>query len=135
MGQQPRVGVGVIIRKDKKILLLKRKNAHGDGDWAFIGGHLEFGESVEECARREVKEECGLELGKISLGPYTNDIFIKEDKHYLTVFAIADHSSGEPVNLEPEKCEELRWFSWDQLPENLFVPVRNLKQTGFDPFR
>lgn len=135
MATHPRVGVGVIIRKDGEVLLLKRKNAHGDGDWAFVGGHLEFGETIEQCARREVKEECGLKITSIKKGPYTNDVFHKEGKHYVTVFAIADYEGGEVVNLEPDKCEELKWHAWDELPENLFIPIKNLRKTGFDPFK
>lgn len=130
----PRVGVGVIIRNNGKVLLLKRKGSHGEGSWAFIGGHLEFGETVEECARRETLEEIGLKLEKVELGPYTQDIFEKEGKHYITLFAITDYNGEKYENLEPEKCTALEWFGWDELPENLFIPVKHLKESGFDPF-
>ena len=62
MTKFPKVGVGTIIKSKDKVLLLKRKNAHGDGTWAFIGGHLEFNESPEECARREVLEEINIRI-------------------------------------------------------------------------
>lgn len=68
MNERPKVGIGVIVRKEGKVLLGKRKNSHGAGSWAFPGGHLEYGESWEECARREVKEETGIaikNMGKV----------------------------------------------------------------------
>ena len=62
---RPKVGVGVIVIKDGKILLGKRKGPHGGGFWAFPGGHLEFNESLEDCARREVLEETGISIKNI----------------------------------------------------------------------
>jgi len=62
---RPGVGVGVIIVKDNKVLLGKRKNAHGEGDWAFPGGHLEMNETWEDCVKREVMEETGIEIKNI----------------------------------------------------------------------
>ena len=46
--ERPKVGVGVMVFKDGKILLAKRKGSHGAGEYAFPGGHLEFGESFEQ---------------------------------------------------------------------------------------
>lgn len=79
---RPKVGVAVIIRKDNKILLGKRIGSHGAGTWAFPGGHLEFGETPEQCAQREVFEETGLLLENFLRHGYTNDIFNVENKHY-----------------------------------------------------
>ena len=56
MEQRPKIGVGVIVNKDNKVLLLQRKNAHGEGTWCFPGGHLEFNEEIEDCVKREVEE-------------------------------------------------------------------------------
>ena len=49
---KPKVGMGIMILKDGKILLGKRKNSHGSGEYAFPGGHLEYMESFEGCAKR-----------------------------------------------------------------------------------
>lgn len=62
---QDKVGVGVMVLKDGKVLLSKRKGSHGSGEYAFPSGHLEYMEGFEECARRETKEECGIEIQNI----------------------------------------------------------------------
>jgi len=131
MGKRPYIGVAVIVVKDNRILLGKRKNAHGAGTWAFPGGHLEFGESVEDCARREVFEEAGICIAAPRCGSYTNDIFSEEDKHYVTLFVLADWESGEPQVKEPEKCEHWEWFAWPPSAEPLFLPIRNLIKQRF----
>ena len=89
----PRIGVGVLVFREGKILLGKRKNSHGAETWQAPGGHLEFGESIEDCAKREVLEETGLRISELKKGPYTNDFFKSSDetqnKHYVTLFILA----------------------------------------------
>lgn len=126
--ERPRIGVGVLIIDDNKILLGQRKNAHGQGSWAPPGGHLEGGESWEGCAQREVLEETGLLLDDICFLSVTNDIFLENNNHYVTIFMRALYKGGEIKNLEPEKCEEWQWFSFDELPSNLFLPFKNMLQ-------
>lgn len=131
---RPKVGVGVVIRKDGKVLLGKRKNAHGEWDWSFPGGPLEYKESVEECAKREVMEEIWITIKNIRMWGYTNDIFEKEGKHYITLFAISDYDEWDIQVLEPEECEKWEWFSWNNLPSPLFVSFGNLEKQKFNPF-
>lgn len=133
MSDRPKVGVGVIVIKDGKILLGKRKNAHGEGSWSFPGGHLEFNESWEDCASRETMEETGVAIKNIRFGTVTNDIFQAEEKHYITIFMLSDYESGEVKIMEPEKCEKWEWFPWSQLPQPLFVPIQNLLKKGYNP--
>lgn len=135
MNKKPKVGIGVFVIKNDKILLGKRKNAHGEGDWSLPGGHLEFNESWESCASREIMEETGVVIKNISFGTVTNDIFHAEKKHYITIFMISDYDSGEVRIMEPEKCEEWRWFKWSKLPKPLFLPIENLIKKKFNPFR
>lgn len=71
----PQVGVGVLILRDGKVLLGRRKGSHGAGCWSAPGGHLEFGEAVEDCALREALEETGLALSELRHGPFSNDVF------------------------------------------------------------
>ncbi|MDZ7862268.1 nucleotide triphosphate diphosphatase NUDT15 [Acidovorax sp.] len=100
---------------------------------ALPGGHLEFGESVAECAAREVLEETGLELQAVHPAPYTNDVFASEGKHYVTLFVVAQSVSGHPVACEPHKCAGWKWFRWSDLPAPLFPPLATLRGSGFVP--
>ena len=134
MDERPKVGVGVIIIKNGKILLGKRKNAHGEGSWSFPGGHLEFNEEIFDCAQREVSEETGIKIKNLRNATFTNDIFSKEKKHYITLFILSDYDSGEVKIMEPEKCEKLQWFKWDDLPKPLFIPIQNLLKQKYNPF-
>ena len=134
MVELPRLGVGVIVRRNKKVLVGSRRNSHGGECWEFVGGHLEPGESVEECAAREVWEEAGIKVKNFRAGPWTFDVFEKDGRKYVTLFVVCDHVEGEPVVKEPEKRGGWAWFSWNELPEPLFLPILNLKKQGFDPF-
>ncbi len=133
MGERPKVGVGVFIIRDGKFLLGKRKGSHGEGTWSLPGGYLEFNESWEDCAVREVMEEVGVKIKNIRFATATNDIFELEGKHYVTLFVLSDYDFGDVENKEPEKCDEWRWVSWDDMPEELFVPMQNLVKKGFNP--
>lgn len=126
MSESPRVGVGVIIIRDEQVLLLKRKNVHGSGSWSTPGGHLDFGESPEECAIREAKEETGLDIRDIRFRAVTNDLFEAEGKHYITLWMEGECLSGEAVVNAAYEMSEVDWFAWDKLPEPLFLPFRNL---------
>lgn len=128
---RPRVGVAVLIMRNNQVLLGKRKGSHGAGSWAPPGGHLEFGENIFDCAKREVLEETGMKLKKVKASAYTNDIFTQENKHYVTLFVQAEiEDDAQPKLLEPDKCESWEWFDANELPKNLFLPLRNLVKTS-----
>ena len=132
--ERPFIGTGVFIIKEEKFLLKKRQGSHGAGTWCLAGGYLEFGESFEACAKRESKEEFGVDIKNVTFAALTNDIYKEEGKHFATIFMKSEYAGGEPRNMEPEKCTEIGWFTWDDLPTPLFLPLENLKKTGFDPF-
>ena len=129
----PQVGVGVIIIREGLVLLGQRIGSLGAGTWALPIGHLEFGESIEDCARREVLEETGLAIQSIVQGPYTNNFFAAEGKHYVTLFVTARCPTGEPLVLEPNKCSTWQWFRWSELPQPLFPPLASLVHSGYVP--
>jgi len=132
-GNVPRVGVGVIVLRHGLVLLGERIGTHGAGTWALPGGHLEFGETIEQCAVREVCEETGLELHGLTPGPYTSDFFATEHKHYVTLFLLSQLNDGEPEVREPAKCARWAWFRWSALPTPLFQPLETLCRTGYVP--
>jgi 8-oxo-dGTP diphosphatase len=123
---EPRVGVGIIITRNNQVLLLKRLNVHGSGHWSTPGGHLDFGETPEECAIRETKEESGLDIVNVAFKAITNDFFIAENKHYITIWMQGDYQSGKAEVAAPYESSEIGWFDWDKLPQPLFLPFQNL---------
>jgi len=129
----PRVGVGVIVKKDGKILIGKRLNAHGEGTWCFPGGNLEFFEDLYECAKRETFEETGVKIKNIKLAGITNDLFEKENLHYITVFFEAEWAEGEAAVKESRKFVEVKWVKWNEFPEKIFKPTKNLRMQGYKP--
>ena len=129
--KSPKVGVGVFIIKDGKFLMGKRQGAHGAGSWSVPGGHLEWHETFAETAIRETREEVGLEIENLRFGAVTNDHFIEEDKHYITIWMLSDWKSGTPVSVEPDKFIELRWCTMNTLPAPLFLPWNQLLNSSF----
>mgnify|MGYP000898308362 FL=1 len=127
---RPKVGIGIVTLNGNKVLLGKRKGAHGAGEWSLPGGHLEARESFEDCCKREVLEETGLEIkNKIEPIPYfSNDVFEKEDLHYVTLFfrAFEVEDLNKLENKEPNKCDGWQWFNLNELPENMFKPAKKL---------
>lgn len=96
------------------------------------------GESFEECAARELKEETGLDIEKLEFLTVRNSVFLENPKpsHYVVIFlraALADPLQ-EPQNLEPDKCHGWDWYDWNNLPQPLFWPLEKMVQSGFNPF-
>lgn len=137
--KRPLVGVATLLFKacggrlgDRLVLLGKRKGSHGAGTWSAPGGHLEFCEDPACAAIREVKEETGIVLTQVVRSlyiPYASTYFRETDQHYITLFFTALLSDGqEPKLLEPDRCEEWRWFPiYEPLPQPLFGAL-----AGFD---
>lgn len=128
METSTKISVMVLVVKDGKVLLGKRKGSHGEGEFASPGGHLEYMESFTNCAKREALEECGIEIEDIQFLFVAN---IKEfaPKHYCRVGVMAKWKSGEPQLLEPEKCESWDWYDIDILPSPLFSSVSQSIET------
>ncbi len=122
----PRVGVGVLIVHEGRWLLIRRQGAHGAGTWSTPGGHLEYGETPEECAIRETDEETGVHLKNVRFLGLTNDIFAERGLHYITIWMQGEVESGEAHLAAPDEASAIGWFAPDVLPGPLFLPLEHL---------
>ncbi len=120
---RPVIGVGVLVWRDKQLLLGKRLVNGQQGCWQFPGGHLENGESVVDCARREVLEETSLKIKNLRHLGFTDKTFTIGLHQYITLLVSSDYDSGNAKVQEPDKCECWQWFDYQQLPEPLFEPI------------
>lgn len=122
------VGIGVMLMKDNKILLGKRhtdptkadSELHGEGTWTMPGGKLEFGESFEEGAKREVYEETGIQLNEVKIVCVNNDK--NQSAHFITIGLFSNKFEGEPKVMEPDEIVEWQWFRLDDIPSPMFFP-------------
>ena len=128
----PHVGVAVLIPRDGKILVGKRAAGAGVGHWGTPGGHLDWGESFEECARRELKEEVGLSLDEMRYIHATNDPMPQFDEHGVTIWMLATRVSGELRNASPDENETWEWHPIAQLPEPVFPSLDNFRRSGVE---
>ncbi len=113
---RPKVGLGVFIVKDGKVLVGKRKSSHGDGEYSLPGGHLEYMESFADCARREVLEETGIEITDIE-HMCTINLTAYAPRHYVAICMRATWLRGEPQVLEPDRTHDWIWCDIDAIPQ------------------
>lgn len=127
---QSKVAVFLILTREEnrktEILLQERYNTgYMDGKYdAACSGHLEKGESVSMALVREAKEEIGIDINEKDLRFVELIHSYKED--YINVFFTTKKYSGTPKIMEPEKCDDLRWFDIENLPENIFPRIKNV---------
>ena len=125
MAEHVLVGLGVIIvDKEGNILIGKRKGFVPK--YALPGGHLDAGETFEQGAIREIKEETDLNIGNLKVIGVTNNLeTLKETgKHYISIILLTTEYSGALKITEPEKCEEWMWCDPTELPQPLFDASR-----------
>ena len=129
---RPLLAVRILLFKDNKVLLGERINNNPNSNWPPTwgrpGGHLELGESFENCAIREAKEEIGIDIQDPKFFAVTNNFYAPDNKHYVSIFMKCNFPEGQVVqNMEPDKISKWEWFDWDHLPENVFLAIKNLK--------
>jgi NADH pyrophosphatase NudC (nudix superfamily) len=108
--------VGVVVYDQDSRLLLCRSKANAVGSWLILGGHLELGETLIDCAKREVMEEASINVEEVALLNVLESIYsedINPQKHYVMLNFSARATSTE-FKLSNEHTE-LRWFSKDEL--------------------
>jgi 8-oxo-dGTP diphosphatase len=106
-----------------QLLLSKRKDGYGSGQFTLPGGKQQQGESLQECAKRELWEETGLRLVKAK--PVSLKITRFPGKPLvISVGVCAEAYIGDPKNKEESQHTEWEWYDFDQLPSPLFEPAR-----------
>ncbi|HSX04943.1 MAG TPA: NUDIX domain-containing protein [Candidatus Saccharimonadales bacterium] len=126
--------VYLILQRDDQILLLKRANTgYMDGMYGLPSGHLEGNEPAIAAAVREAEEETGLTLDRDDLELvhtlHRQSVPDTSGSHERIDLFFAVHKwSGEPQNMEPDKCSELQWYPANALPENMIPEVAMVLQ-------
>lgn len=121
------VGQGILIFNDNnRVLLMKRgKKAKNEvGWWTKPGGEIEYGETAMESVKREIKEELDVEVEIWGYCMHTDHIIKDDNQHWLAINFLGRIKSGELKNMEPHKCDELKWFNLNNLPEKLVQTTR-----------
>lgn len=118
----------IFLTRRNEILLLKRKNTgYEDGKYGLPAGHLEDNEPLADGLYREVLEEIGIKIDKKS-AKLVHVMHRKESDIRIDFFFIVKKYSGKPVNNEPKKCEEIKWFSLLKLPVNIIPYIKTAIQ-------
>jgi ADP-ribose pyrophosphatase YjhB (NUDIX family) len=120
----PRSGCGVAVVVDGRLLLLQRLREPEAGCWGIPGGKVELFETVEQAARREIREELGIGLGPLRLLAVTDQIDRERVSHWVSPVLLATVIEGEPRNVEPAKHAAIGWFPLDDLPHPLTASTR-----------
>ena len=128
--QRPRVGFGVMILKEGKVLLGRRNDdpekasslMHGEGTWTMPGGKMDFGETFLDACYREALEETGLKIKKDKLKLISLTDNILPDVHFITAGFLCEKFTRKPKVMEPDEITEWKWFPLDKLPEKVFPP-------------
>ena len=118
------VTVHLLFFRDDQILLLRRFNTgYADGQYSVPAGHLDGGETVMAAAAREAEEETGLRLDTDHIA-FSSVMHRMEGDERVDFFVHVRQWQGEPINTEPDKCDELRWVNVNELPDNIIPYVK-----------
>jgi 8-oxo-dGTP diphosphatase len=131
-------GFGVLVMQDNKVLLGKRNDdpekasseMSGEGTWTMPGGKLEYGESFEQGAIRELKEETNLDAHEVKVICVENSV--GPNAQFVTIGLHAISFEGNVEVMEPEEITEWRWFDLDSLPEKVFLPSKYVLERYLD---
>lgn len=130
--QGVRVGVAAHVCRNGKVLAFERIGSLGKNTWTVLGGHLENGESWDQCAIRETLEEGGIATHSPELFAITNDVF-PDGKHYVTLHVALKADTDAFTNAEPEKHQHLGWYSWNDIPQPRFQCIQSVYDQNLKP--
>lgn len=119
------VAVGVFIIDDDGKVFLTKRSSHATnerGTWEIPGGKVNFGETLQQAATREAKEEYGIDVELLEQFVAQNHLIPDEHQHWVpTCFLCRIIGNTKPSIMEPDKCDEIGWFSLDELPTPLSI--------------
>src|SRR3972149_5541929 len=120
----PTVAASAIIFKEERVLMIKRSKEPNKGKWSIPGGGIELGETLAQAVKREVREECSIEI-EVERVFYTTENIIRDDDgrvkyHYVLVDMLAKYAGGETK--AQSDAEECRWVTAEELSELDITP-------------
>lgn len=132
--KRPLIGVGAVVKRqaecgEVEILMLRRKNVHGEGTWSTPGGHLEWGEDPLTCAGREAEEETAVLANPTGIIGYTNDVFVEAGLHYITLWVECVFESGTERVAADYEMSQVGWFGAASVPDEAFEPFERLRSS------
>lgn len=120
----------LLIRKDQILLLRRFNTGYEDGNYSVIAGHLDGNEEVKMAMLREAREEASIKLTAENL-EVVGVMHRRSTEERIDFFLMTSSWSGEIINNEPDKCDQLNWFNIDQLPDNIIPYIRKAIHNSF----
>jgi 8-oxo-dGTP diphosphatase len=131
---RPKAAVYVLLKRHDDALLIRRfQTGWQDGNYTLPAGHIDEGETASQCAIRECLEEVNVHIAPQDLH-FFHLMHRKSDTGdnvYVDFYFYADRWQGEIKNNEPQKCDDVRWFSLKQLPENMIPHLKEILSDYF----
>lgn len=117
--KQPKIGTAIVILNSKGQILMGRRLYEPLG-YSLPGGHLEFGETLNECGIREVREEVGVEIENVEIKTIGENLFPDKKYHSISIFIFSTIKINQTIkNPEPTNCAGWSWFDLSKIPKNL----------------
>lgn len=130
----PKTGVGILLFNDKsQLLVIQRegKRAAGKGEWAPPGGYIGYGEHFFDAAKREAKEEVGVDIQDPEIFTVTSEVVKSKEAatyHSITIWVSAKYN-GAKIQPDGYEVKSFEWCEPDNLPKPIFEPFRQLLVT------
>ena len=129
--RQPGIGAAVVVwkntKKEELLLGLGHSAENREEIYAVPGGHWQSGETLEQAARRETREEAGIEIAGIKLISVHEFFNPEKNRSYVTIGFEGIWAAGEPTVMEPDKKAGWGWYEpVSALDKKLFAPDRVL---------